>query len=432
MATEECPNCHRAVEETDARFCLYCGQELGIFRRRPGETAREPATPEPLAPNPPSDDALHWVKEAFAGAPIDSVGPQSPAAPAAPPSQASTSVPAGFRRRRLWWPWAIAVLVVLAGIGAGVYFLIGSPVGSPEAGVQGGMWVVFQAESTAGNPLTSDKMDQAILIIKNRLKGMGVAKAEVQHQGSDEINVRLPVIENPAEALQVIGKTAVLEFFDVKQFGTGYSSEADALKAAGVTSPDELPAGTEMVHWPAAADSPTGSDQWFVVTSPPPVSGSMLKSAAAAHDETTGQPKVTVDFDSQGATIFEGLTNKMAETGRITGEAQRLAVVLDGEVRSAPPVLVQVSNGVAEITGKFTVSETKNLALVLDTGSLPMKLVPVWQGTSPPPATAATGSGDSNLETNVSAPTHRALFVADPEEGSASGDHRMSELSPRR
>jgi SecD/SecF fusion protein len=270
----------------------------------------------------------------------------------------------------------LVVVAILLGIAAWLAF----PIQKTNLGLdlQGGLSVILQAKATATNPVTNDSMDQAVKVIQDRVNRLGVAEPEIQRQGSDKISVQLPGIKNPDQALQIIGKTAVLEFFDVKQFGTAYASEAEALQAAGVTSADQLPAGTEIVSWPASADNPSGTDQWFVVTTPPPVNGGMLSSAGVGYDQNN-RPKVDMKFNSEGTAAFGAITKKLAETAQITNETQRLAIVLDGTVDSAPTVREEIPDGSAEITGNFTLDDAKNLALVLNTGRLPVQLEPVNQ-----------------------------------------------------
>ena len=227
------------------------------------------------------------------------------------------------------------LVAILLGIAAWLAF----PIQKTHLGLdlQGGLSVILQAQPTAANPtIDSTEMDQAVKVIQDRVNRLGVAEPEIQRQGTDKISVQLPGIKNPDQALQVIGKTAVLEFFDVSTFGTPYSTEADALKAAGVTSVDKLP----------KARSSTGPPRRTIL--PAPTSGSTsrpyLRSTAACSRsasvgyDTNNQPKVVMDFNSEGATAFEQITGKMAETGQITGQTQRLAIVLDGEVASAPTV----------------------------------------------------------------------------------------------
>jgi len=267
------------------------------------------------------------------------------------------------------------VLVVIL-LGVAAYFAF--PVSKTNLGLdlQGGLSVILQApEGTS-----SDDMDQALDIIQNRVNKLGVAEPEIQRQGTDKISVQLPGIDNPQQALDIIGKTAVLEFHEVSDFGEAYSSEADALAAAGVASQQELdalPGYNQIVYWPAA-ESGTGTEQWFLVTAEPELTGARLTGAQVNYDQFNN-PKVDMQFDDEGAQLFSEITGKLAETSQITGEDQLLAIVLDGNVESAPRVLEQIDGGEAEITGKFTMDEAKNLALVLQTGALPVELTSVSQ-----------------------------------------------------
>jgi len=266
----------------------------------------------------------------------------------------------------------ILVLVVIL-LGVAAYFAF--PLSKTNLGLdlQGGLAVILEAKDA-----TDDQMDQAVDIIQNRVNKLGVAEPEIQRQGETKISVQLPGIDDPEEALDIIGKTAVLEFYEVKDFGDPYSSVADALAAAGVASEEDLPDGTSIIHW--SMDAGNRSDQWFVVTAPPALDGSMLEGAQSSFDQFN-KPKVDMQFNDEGAELFFQVTKKMAETVQITGQDQLLAIVLDDYVESAPRVLEQISGGDAEITGDFTTTETKNLALVLQTGSLPVDLVPVSQNT---------------------------------------------------
>ena len=269
----------------------------------------------------------------------------------------------------------LVVVVILVGVA--IYFII-PPSTSTRLGLdlQGGLAVILEAQDSAKAPRTDDGMTQAISIINDRINRLGVTEPEIQRQGQWKISVQLPGIENPQEALDIIGKTAVLEFYDTNQFGTPYSTEADALKAAGVESADKLPVTTRLIQWPAKADST--SDRWFLVTTEPKLTGSDLKSAKVGFD-TNNQPKVDMEFKADGATKFAELTDKMAQTAQLTGQDQLLAIILDGVVQSAPRVQERIDGGRAEISGNFTLAEAKQLALVLQTGALPVELTVISQ-----------------------------------------------------
>ena len=271
-----------------------------------------------------------------------------------------------------------AGILVLVAVLLGVAAYLAFPLSKTHLGLdlQGGLAVILEAQDSAKTPRTDSAMGQAVKIIQNRVNRLGVAEPEIQRQGQWKISVQLPGVANPDEALTIIGKTAVLEFYDVKQFGNPYTSEAEALKAAGVASTTALPADKEIIHWSNAGGNST--DQWFLVTTAPVLTGSMLTGAQTGFDQFN-KPKVDMQFNGEGATIFSQVTGKMAETAQITGQDQRLAIVLDGNVESAPRVQEQIDGGKAEITGNFTSDEAKNLALVLQTGALPVDLIPVSQ-----------------------------------------------------
>ncbi len=226
-----------------------------------------------------------------------------------------------------------AGILVLVAILLGVFAWQAFPLGEKTnlgLDLQGGLSVILEAQTTADNPLDSNKMDQTVKIIQDRVNKLGVAEPEIQRQGENQISVQLPGITNQEQALQVIGKTASLEFFDVKDFGKAYTTEADALKAAGVASADLLPSGTEIIQWPSQTDTTTASDTWYVVTAKPAVTGAMLKGASVGYDQNN-QPKVDMQFNDAGKVAFAAITKTLAERAQITGTDQLLAIVLDGK-----------------------------------------------------------------------------------------------------
>lgn len=273
-----------------------------------------------------------------------------------------------------------AGILVLVAILLGVFAYFAFPLSNTNLGLdlQGGLAVILEAPETA----TSDQVDQALKIIQDRVNRLGVAEPEIQKQGALKISIQLPGVNNPEQAMETIGKTAVLEFHEVSTFGTPYASEAEALKAAGAASRKELDALKDyhaIIHWgPSGGNS---SDQWFLVTTAPKLTGAMLKGADLGYEQTSNKPKVDMQFNDQGSTLFAELTKKLADEAKIKGQDQLLAIVLDDEVESAPRVLEQITGGRAEITGKFSVAEANALVLVLKTGALPVALTPVSQNT---------------------------------------------------
>ena len=109
-----------------------------------------------------------------------------------------------------------------------------------------------------------------------------------------------------------------------------------------------------------------------------------LKGTQQDFDPSSGSPIVTMHFTGHGNKVFHDITREEAIRGQTLGSPQHFAIVLDNEIRSWPQIEYQKypdgidpSNGGAEITGLASLSEAKNLALVLQTGALPVKFVTV-------------------------------------------------------
>jgi preprotein translocase subunit SecD len=296
-----------------------------------------------------------------------------------------------------------AGILVLVAVLLGIAYWVGFPLSKTHLGLdlQGGLSVILEAKAvsqqsavstgstattqgdaeatstTEAGAITDEKMDQTVKVIQDRVNRLGVAEPEIQRQGSDMISVQLPGIDNPDEALVVIGKTAVLGFYNTTQFGTGFATEEEALASAGVTSADDLPADKSLANWPEANGNTSGTE-WYIVTGAPLLTGDALKDAGIGYG-TNNALQVEMTFTSEGAEAFAQITGDMAETGQIMGETQRLAIVLDGVVESAATVKDKIEGGNAEITGTFDYEEANSLAVVLQTGSLPLELTSVSQ-----------------------------------------------------
>jgi preprotein translocase subunit SecD len=273
----------------------------------------------------------------------------------------------------------VLILVVVALLlGAMGYFAF--PLSKTNLGLdlQGGLSVILQAKDTEKAERTSEKMDKAVEIIQNRVNGLGVAEPEIQRLGDWKISVQLPGIEDQARALEIIGKTAVLEFYDVADFGQKYASAQEALASVGVATAEELKDGQSLVVW-SAKERGGGSDEYYLLETKPPVTGAMLKDAGYDSQGPSGTYRVNMEFNDEGAAAFAQITGEMAEIGAISGTTQYLAIVLDGAVKSAPTVNEKIEGGSAEITGTFTLQEARDLALVLQLGALPVELEPVSQ-----------------------------------------------------
>ncbi len=275
----------------------------------------------------------------------------------------------------------ILVLVLVAVLlGAMAYFAF--PLSKTNLGLdlQGGLSVILQVKEKDQTEDNADKVEQDIQVIQDRVNKLGVAEPEIRRLGKWQISVQLPGIQDQERALEIIGKTAVLEFFAVSDFGDPYATEAEALASAGVQSVDDLAEGQQLIYWPMTEGQQRAADEYYIVKAKAPVDGSMLKEAAWDSQGNAGTGyRVTMDFNGTGAKAFADITKELAQIGEATGVTQQLAIVLDGTVESAPTVEEEISGGSAEITGNFTMQEVKELSLVLKTGALPLTLEPVSQ-----------------------------------------------------
>ncbi len=194
---------------------------------------------------------------------------------------------------------------------------------------------------------------QALETIRNRIDQFGVSEPDIRPEGEDRILIQLPGVQDPQRAIDLIGKTAQLEFKLVDE---------------GVTPRDvkdgKSPAG-DQVYPMSHLDAATGrsSSEEIVLKDRTLMTGEYITNAQVQIDHQYNNPYVSLEFDSQGARLFERITEENVK--------KRLAIVLDGTVYSAPVIQDKISGGKASITGSFSMDEAKDLAIVLRAGALP-------------------------------------------------------------
>ncbi len=243
-------------------------------------------------------------------------------------------------------------IVVLVVVGISIFFIY--PVSkSIKLGLdlQGGVSVLLQAKGTAKAPVTNQSMEQAEEIIRQRVDKIGVAEPGILRQGQDYILVQLPGVKEQKKAIDIIGQTALLEFREV------LDSEGIGEDKLGEVTEDPSPDKEVVVL------DKEGQTKYKL--GPTLLTGKALSDAKVDFDEF-GAAKVGITFTSEGGKEFDEVASKTFE--------KQLAIVLDNVVQSAPTVNSKSFSGRAEISGKFTTEEAKTLALVLQTGALPVKL----------------------------------------------------------
>lgn len=207
----------------------------------------------------------------------------------------------------------VAVVAILAIAG---YFI--SPLAtSIKQGLdlQGGTHVVLEAVDTPEAKVDEDAVQRVVKIIEHRINDLGLTEPIIQRQGDRRIIVELPGINDPDKAIELIGKTAMLEFKDVT--------------------------GTTVM---------TGTD---------------LKNAQA-QIEQSNKNVVALEFSDEGAKKFADLTTKNV--------GKPISILLDKQVLTSPVVQEPITGGKAQITGSKTLEEAQNLAILLRSGSLPVKV----------------------------------------------------------
>lgn len=237
----------------------------------------------------------------------------------------------------------LAIIAVLV-IGSWVMFMPPGTKIKQGLDIQGGISVILTAQPQPGQQLTNDDMDRAELIIRNRVDKLGASETSIQRQGKDSILVQMPGLKNREEALKIINSTGLLEFVDVASI-----TDSAAVAALGNAQTSD---GYKLTE---------GSYKSFMT-------GAVVKSASVGQDSTTGKIEVNVTMDAAGTKTWADYTTSHVN--------QQVAIVLDGVVKSAPSVNEPITGGQTSISGSFTPDEAKSLATVLQTGALPVKLVP--------------------------------------------------------
>ena len=191
---------------------------------------------------------------------------------------------------------------------------------------------------------------QALEKIRNRVDAFGVSEPSISREGTQRIAIQLPGLTDAKRAIDLIGKTAQLEFKLVQ-------SQAPSPTATPPPGMQLLPMKKKDPRTGQLVDAGA-----FFVDRRPAVTGDMLTEAHAEPDPN-GQYEVRMRLDRRGTKLFEKVTRE--NVGR------NLAIVLDETIFSAPTIKVPIPDGVAVITGSFTPEEARDLAVVLREGALP-------------------------------------------------------------
>jgi SecD/SecF fusion protein len=217
--------------------------------------------------------------------------------------------------------------------------------------LQGGMHLLLKVDtSKLPEKAKEDAADRSIEVIRKRIDNYGVREPLIQKHGIDEMVVELPGFTDRERARELIGKVALLEFKLV-------SSDPEKLKEA---LSGNVPAGYELKY---TQDERTP----LLVEKDAVLTGDALTDASIRFSQSSfNEPVVGLQFNAEGAKKFALITAQNV--------GKRLAIVLDGNLQSAPNIREAIPSGEAVITGRFSIEEAQDLSNVLRSGALPAPL----------------------------------------------------------
>ena len=217
-----------------------------------------------------------------------------------------------------------------------------------------GLELVYQLRDEEYDYIQENAIQQALEVIRNRINELGLSEPTIQVQGDRRILVQLPGIKDLKRAMDLIGKTARLEFKLIDE-----SMSPEMAKTRGI------PPGSEILI-EQIIDKKTNEvteEIPYLVKKRVLLTGDMLTSAEVRYDQDYNEPYVSINFNSIGGMTFFELTS--ANVGK------RLAIILDDHVYSAPVIQEKIAGGRAQVTGNFTTNQAKDLAIALRAGALP-------------------------------------------------------------
>jgi preprotein translocase subunit SecD len=234
-----------------------------------------------------------------------------------------------------------------------------------------GQSIVARINDKEAAKIADNAVDQALETIRNRVDQFGVAEPTIVRQGDRDIVVELPGVKDPRRAIELIGKTAQLEFKIVDDEAPVAAQLPSSIQPGDEESllqkfQDKIPPDDEVL-FERKVNRETGvvSITPLLMKKQAALTGSLLSEAKVSLDNLA-QAYVSISFNAEGAKLFDQVTAANVK--------KRMAIILDNNVYSAPVIQERISGGNAQITGSFSMDEAKDLAIVLRAGALPAPL----------------------------------------------------------
>ncbi len=222
-------------------------------------------------------------------------------------------------------------------------------------------FVLKPTEAALKTALTQ-AMDTATEVVRKRIDALGTREPTIIRQGDTRIVVQVPGLQDPQKLIDLLGKTAKLEFKLVDQ------NALPSDLAQGIVPPGSqiflYAPGTPLAGSPIAVKRLGG------------IKGDSLTNAQGSVNPQTNEAVVNIQFDTQGGAKFAKLTTDNV--------GKPFAIILDGKVLSAPNINEPIRGGSAQISGSFTTESANQLAIALRSGALPVDLTVVERRTVGP------------------------------------------------
>ena len=220
--------------------------------------------------------------------------------------------------------------------------------------------------------IKDNAVDQALETIRNRIDQFGVSEPTIHRQGENEIVVQLPGVKDPRRAIELVGRTAQLEFKIVDDESPVAAQLPQSIAPGDEDKilaqlADKIPAGSEIL-FEKKVNKETGVATKFpiLLKKQAALTGNLLSEAKVSLDSRFSEPYVSISFNAEGARLFEEVTGANVK--------KRMAIILDNSIYSAPVIQEKIAGGNAQITGSFSMEDAKDLSIVLKAGALPAPL----------------------------------------------------------
>ena len=233
--------------------------------------------------------------------------------------------------------------------------------------LQGGMHIVLEANPAEfkNDEELSDAVQRALEIIRNRVDQFGVSEPLITRQGKTKIVVELPGEKDPERAERILNVQGKLEFKLVDDKLSEPQNFEDLKE--GILKKDIVLSEDKEILFLWEKNQQTGVIEKrypLVVNKEAALTGEYLADAKVVVGQM-GEPVVAFSLKAEGGSIFYKVTSE--------NKGKRLAIVLDGKIRSAP-VIREALRDSGIIEGRFSIAEAKDLALILRAGAIPASL----------------------------------------------------------